>query len=286
MTERFIAGEPERLMTFLRRCLPEWKRTTLEERLRAGCVRVNGEVVTRNDLLAARDEVVVSGTGEAARPRSIGLPIVYADDALIAVDKPAGLLSVSTDRQRERTALAIVRESLSRAGRPARLWPVHRLDRETSGVLLFAQSREAQEAVQARWSEARKRYLALVEGHPRPKDGVIDRPLFEDQSLNVRVGESPQAKPARTRYSTQEVLPHRALLEIELDSGRRHQIRAHLAWLGHPIVGDPRYGTKAPRMGLHASSLVLMHPHDGRELVLEAPPPAAFAALVRSSAQP
>jgi 23S rRNA pseudouridine1911/1915/1917 synthase len=137
-------------MTLLRRRLSSWKRKTLEQRLMAGCVRVNGEVVTRNDLLAAGDEVVVAGADEAAGPRPGGLPVLYEDDALIAVNKPAGLLSVSTDRQTGRTALARVRDSLSRPGLPARLWPVHRLDRETSGVLLFAKTREAQKAVQER----------------------------------------------------------------------------------------------------------------------------------------
>jgi 23S rRNA pseudouridine1911/1915/1917 synthase len=117
-----------------------------------------------------------------------------------------------------------------------------------------------------------------------PADGVIDQPLFEDKSLNVRVGERPEAKSARTRYFTRQEIGRRTLLEVEIDTGRRHQIRAHLAWLGHPIVGDARYGTKGPKLGLHALSLSVMHPDDGRELVLEAPPPAAFNALLRSSA--
>lgn len=285
MTERLHADKPERLIAFLRRRLPDWKRKTLEQRLQSGCVRVNGETVTRNDLLAADDEVVVTGHDEAQVQRPGGLPVLYADDALIAIDKPAGLLSVSTDLESDRTALALVRASLSRPGFTARLWPVHRLDRETSGVLLFAKSREAQQTVQERWSEARKRYLALVEGRPVPASGVVDQPLFEDKSLNVRVGNHPEAKAACTRYSTRQELGRRTLLEVELDTGRRHQIRAHLAWLGHPIVGDPRYGTKGPSMGLHAQSLSFVHPHDDRELILEAPLPAAFLALVRSSAK-
>ncbi len=285
MTERLLVDKPERLIAFLRRRLPDWKRKTLEQRLQSGCVRVNGETVTRNDLLAADDEVVVTGQDQATSPRTGGLPVLYEDEVLIAVDKPAGLLSVSTDLESERTALALVRDSLSRPGSSARLWPVHRLDRETSGVLLFAKSREAQQAVQERWSEARKRYLALVEGRPVPADGVIDQPLFEDKSLNVRVGKHPEARAARTRYFTRQEVGRRTLLEVELDTGRRHQIRAHLAWLGHPIVGDPRYGTKGPSMGLHAHSLSFVHPYNDRELILEAPPPAAFHALVRSSAK-
>ena len=135
-------------------------------------------------------------------------------------------------------------------------------------MLLLATSREVQKAVQDRWGEARKRYLALVEGRPVPADGVVDQPLFEDKRLNVRVGEHPEARSARTRYFTRQELGRRTLLEVELDTGRRHQIRAHLAWLGHPVVGDSRYGTKGPRLGLHALSLSVMHPHDGRELTL------------------
>jgi 23S rRNA pseudouridine1911/1915/1917 synthase len=285
VTERLLADKPERLLALLRRCLPGWKRKTLEQRLLAGCVRVNGETVIRNELLAVGDEIVVAGEAEGAGPRPGGLPVLYEDDVLIAVDKPAGLLSVATDRQHDRTALALVRDSLSRPGLPAGLWPVHRIDRETSGVLLFAKTREAQRAVQERWSEARKLYLALVEGRPMPADGVVDQPLFEDKRLNVRVGDHPGAQSARTRYSTRREIGSRTLLEVELETGRRHQIRAHLAWLGHPVVGDSRYGTKGRRLGLHALSLSLAHPHDGRELVFEAPPPAAFNALLRSSAE-
>lgn len=284
MSERLLVDEPARLLDFLRRRLPDWKRRTLEGRLRAGCVRVNGATVSKNHVLAPGDEVLVVGHDEAEDPPPVphGLAVLYADDHLVAIDKPAGLLSVSTERQRERTALAIVRDSLSRSGKPARLWPVHRLDRETSGVLLFAKSREACDIVQAAWTEARKVYLAIVEGRPEPESGVIAEPLWEGQGLEVRVGQHRDAKPARTRYAALETRGDRTLLEVGLDTGRRHQIRAHLAWLGHPVVGDPRYGAAAgSRMGLHALRLVVAHPSDGRELVLEAPPPRAFLALLR-----
>jgi 23S rRNA pseudouridine1911/1915/1917 synthase len=280
MTELLVADKPERLITLLRRCLPGWKRKTLEQRLLAGRVRVNGAIVTWNDLLVAGDQVVVAGQDGGEGPRPGGLPVLYEDDVLIAVDKPAGLLSVSTDRGGERTALAVVRDSMSRSGLSA-LWPVHRIDRETSGVLLFAKSREVQQSVQERWSEVRKRYLALVEGRPTPPDGVVDQPLFEDKRLNVRVGEQPESKSARTRYRTRQELGGRTLLDVELETGRRHQIRVHLAWLGHPVVGDARYGTKGPTLGLHALSLCLVHPNDGRELIIEARPPAAFNRLLR-----
>jgi 23S rRNA pseudouridine1911/1915/1917 synthase len=207
-----------------------------------------------------------------------GLTLLHVDDDLVAIDKPTGLLSVSTDDERDRTALAMLRAQLP----PAKdgPWPAHRIDRETSGVLLFARSRAMRDAVQAAWGDVEKDYAAVVDGHPEPADGVIDRPLWEDGNLRVRVGDHPDARPARTRYRTVERGPARALLEVGLDTGRKHQIRAHLAWLGHPIVGDDRYGTKGPRLCLHAQRLALRHPRDGRPLVLEAAVPREFAAVL------
>lgn len=262
---------------------PTWSRNTLRQRLRLGCVQVNGLVVSRHDhLLAGGDvvEIVAKEHGEAARERVQAPPVLFVDDDLIAIDKPVGLLSVATEEQREGHALALVRASLSRPGHPAQLWPVHRLDRETSGVLLFARSREICDAVQADWASTEKAYLAVVERHPEPPDGTIDAPLWEDENLRVRVGPHDGSKPARTHYRTQRTTRDRALLEVRLDTGRKHQIRAHLAHLGHPIVGDARYGRRDARLGLHSLRLVLPHPRDGRQLVIVAAPPAAFLALL------
>lgn len=283
MSERLRADGPAPLLEFLALRLPGWSKNTLRQRLDLGCVQVNGTTVTRRDhALCPGDEVTVVARGEGA-PVARGtseFPTLFVDDELVAIDKPAGLLSVSTGRSDERTALALVRTALSRPGRPARLWPVHRLDRETSGVLLFARTPQARAAVQGDWRAVRKLYLAIVEGHPAPSEGVIEAPLWEDRDLNVRVGDGPAAKPARTRYRTLEFAPTRTLLEVELDTGRRHQIRAHLAHLGHPVAGDERHGTAGARLGLHAFRLALAHPRDGRALALEAPPPRAFRALL------
>ena len=278
MSERLVVDEPLRLLAFLRKALPDWKRSTLEQRIRAGCVTVNGSTRTRNDVLVVGDEVNVVGRSDspAAKALPAGIRIVYEDKDLVAIDKPAGLLSVSSAAEKERTALALLREHLSTPRQPMRLWPVHRIDRETSGVLLFAKSADAREQLQSEWDTTRKFYLALVEGRPDPPSGVVDRPLWEDRNLFVHVGAHATAKDARTRYATLETRAARTLLEVELDTGRRHQIRAHLAWLGHPIVGDPRYGSAGPRMGLHALRLIVRHPLDGRELALEAPAPKAL----------
>lgn len=283
MTARLDVDRDGQLLAFLKQRLDGWGANTLRERLKKRCVRVNGEVVTRGDQrLVAGDKVEVGDREEEsgdARGGS-GLTRLYEDEHLIAIDKPAGLLSVSTDRQKTRTALALLRRSLSTSDRPPRLWPVHRLDRETSGVLLFARSREVRDELQSNWDQTRKYYLAIVDGHPKPADGVIDLPLWEDKSLNVRVGGGRGSRDARTRFRTLKRGRRRALLEVELLTGRRHQIRSHLASIGHPIIGDPRYGGAGPRMGLHALSLTVTHPVDDRELTFEAPMPKVFQAIL------
>lgn len=279
MSERLRASEPLRLLAFLRKALPGWKRSTLEQRIRAGCVTVDGHVWTRNDVVAVGAQVIVGDHADAVdtRPLPAGMALLHEDDELVAIDKPAGLLSVATDGEKERTALALLRERLSEPRHTVRLWPVHRIDRETSGVLLFAKSADVQRALQSAWTEAHKTYVALVDGRPDPAQGVIDEPLFEDRALFVRVGRGPDAKEARTRYRTLAAGARRSLVEVELDTGRKHQIRAHFAWLGCPVTGDDRYGTRAERLFLHALRLDVPR-SDGSRLVVEASAPRTFRA--------
>ncbi|MHC5065944.1 MAG: pseudouridine synthase [Planctomycetota bacterium] len=282
MSERLQVDEPATLLAYLLSRLQGWNRNTIKNRLRLGCIVVNEEAVHRHDHpLQTGDQIEIraqaAGTGPN-RPRSRLTPI-YQDDHLVAINKPAGLLSVSTDEKEKRTALALLRESLSRPGRPAGLWPVHRIDRETSGVLLFARSKELCKSIQSRWPEAEKIYLAVVEGQPEPAAGVIDQPLWEDRDLRVHVGTGEGSRDARTRYKTLESDPAHSLLEVQLDTGRRHQIRAHLAEIGHPVVGDERYGTAGPRLALHALRLTIPWSLGADSLVFEAPIPKGFASL-------
>ena len=288
MSERLRVDEPTPLLRFLEAHLGGWSRKAVKERLRLGCVQVNGVATTKHDHpLGPGDEVLVRAKGDAAAPRvaPAGFTTLHEDDDLIAIDKPAGLLSVATDKEADRTALAMVRDSMTgpRARQRVKLWPVHRLDRETSGVLLLARSREMCKALQRSWSSADKEYLAVVSGHPSPPEGAIDQPLWEDPSLNVRVGGGPGSRDARTRFRTRITGPERALLEVRTDTGRRHQIRVHLAHIGHPIVGDKRYGRPGTgsRLGLHALRLEVTDPRTGERLGIEAPPDAKLLALVR-----
>jgi 23S rRNA pseudouridine1911/1915/1917 synthase len=283
MTDRLTVKERTTLMPFLGSRLVGWSRNTIKQRLRSGCVTVNGEQVTRHDHeLLAGDQVLVTASAQAAsgvRPR---LAILYRDRDLIAINKPAGLLSVGAPNSKEPHALGILRDQLSRRNRPLKLWPVHRIDRDTSGVLLFATSREEREAVMDEWNAAQKTYLAIVEGRPEPARGTIDQPLRLDPVIyQVHVGRHPEAKRAVTHFTTERYGGQRSLLRVGLETGRQHQIRAHLAWLGHPVVGDQRYGAAGPRMGLHALRLRITRSGTKKSLVFETPAPADFLTLLR-----
>lgn len=285
MSEKLRISTNGPLLVVLQGQLPSWSRKKLKERLRLGCVTVNGAEIRQHDFaVTAGDELQVlatsAGTVPHRRAPTRQLATLFRDDDFIAIDKPAGLLSVSTTREKHKTALARVRQAL---GPKARLWPVHRLDRETSGVLMFATSKEACDGMQALWGDAEKVYLAVVQGRVRPQEGVVDTALWEGENLRIHTGLNPpsHAKEARSRFKVLERRNDRTLVEVRLDTGRKHQIRVHLSSIGHPVVGDSRYGERDARMGLHAARLMVTHPLTGDRLDLSAEPPELFNRLLR-----
>lgn len=282
MSDKLHVTEATGLLAFLSTHLHGWARNKIKQRLQTGCVSVNGIAITQHDYaLKNGDLVEVSASAKATTSAPTQLEILYQDRDLIAINKPAGLLSVGTTKETQQHALAILRNQLSRRSQAVKLWPVHRIDRDTSGVLLFATSREIREAVMTKWEDAEKTYLAIVVGNPNPAQGTINQPLRLDEvEYRMHVGEHPDAKPAVTHYKTERTTNNRALLEVGLETGRQHQIRAHMAWLGYPVVGDPRYGTAGTRMGLHALRLKITKPGSSKTLVFETPAPSNFMALL------
>jgi 23S rRNA pseudouridine1911/1915/1917 synthase len=283
MSDRFTVKAGTTLLPFLTAQLQGWSRSRIKQRLKGGCVSVNDEQVTRHDHgLLEGDHVIVEASARGASGGQSRLEILYEDRDLIAINKPAGLLSVSSRINKQPHALGILRDQLSRRNRSIQLWPVHRIDRDTSGVLLFATSREMRESVMKGWKNAEKTYLAIVEGCPKPTTGTIDQPLRTDPVIyQMHVGPHPDAKRAVTHFTTERSVGRQTLLRVELETGRQHQIRAHLAWLGHPVVGDQRYGTAGTRMGLHALRLSVTKPGTKKRLVFETRAPADFLALLR-----
>jgi tRNA pseudouridine32 synthase/23S rRNA pseudouridine746 synthase/23S rRNA pseudouridine1911/1915/1917 synthase len=202
------------------------------------------------------------------------------------VNKPAGLLTTATERERERTAHHILTEYIRRGcGRSLKnLYLVHRLDRDTSGTLIFAKSEETKLRLQDRWKETKKTYLAVVYGKCEKSSDTITSYLAEDRAYNVyETDNSSQGKLSHTAYTVLKVTRGLTLLSVDLLTGRKNQIRVHLAGRGHPIVGDIKYGRENdphPRMALHARSLSFRHPRTGETLTVEAEIPEFFATLV------
>lgn len=266
------------LLPFLLTALAPMNRTRVKQLLTHGRIHVNGKAITRHDhAVKPGDQITVDRT--PPRPASL-LPIVYEDESLVVIDKPDGLLTVATEAEKVVTAFRLLEANMTT--RPA---VVHRLDRETSGLLLFAKSQAIREQLQAAWDRVEKTYLAVVTGTPKPPGGVIDNYLTEGKSLRVTASTmmKPGAKRAVSRYRVVKSGKDYSLVEVVIETGRKHQIRVHLSGLGHPVIGDKVYGsTQNPvhRLGLHAHRLTFDHPVTGKRITVESPLPASLSRIV------
>jgi 23S rRNA pseudouridine1911/1915/1917 synthase len=234
--------------------------------LTAGRVRVNG-AVARDGRQPVADADVVELSGERRPPFPTALRRVYEDDHLVVVDKPPGLLTIATERERFRTAYRLLWDYLAAATRGGRPFVVHRLDRDTSGLLVVAKSPAVKDALQDQFRARRveRIYVAVVEGRVAAGTGML-------------VG-LVDGREALTRYRVLERRRDATLLELSLGTGRRHQIRLQLAELGHPIVGDQLHGRRRGPIGrlcLHATRLGFVHPVTGAPLRFVSAPPATF----------
>jgi tRNA pseudouridine32 synthase/23S rRNA pseudouridine746 synthase/23S rRNA pseudouridine1911/1915/1917 synthase len=214
------------------------------------------------------------------------LTLLYEDQDVIVIAKPVGLLTIGTERDKSRTVHAILNDYV-RKGNPKsrhRVYVVHRLDRDTSGVLIFAKSEATKQYLQEHWTETEKCYLAVVYGKLVPPAGTISSYLTENSALRVFSTPDPAAgKLAQTEYTTLRETRGFSLLAIKLLTGRKHQIRVHLSEKGHPIVGDTKYGKAGdghPWLALHAQSLSFTHPGSGERLTFTTPVPDYFVKLL------
>lgn len=220
------------------------------------------------------------------RSLPLGLAILHEDRDILIADKPAGLLTIATDRDKERTAFYILTDYVRKgcAKSRNRVFIVHRLDRETSGLLIFAKTEEAKFRLQSQWDETKKTYLAVVHGQPKKRADTIATYLAENKDLMVFSTADPaKGKLARTTYRVLRETKDYALLEVDLLTGRKNQIRVHLAGIGHPIVGDKKYGQGQPpypRLALHARAITFNHPFSGQPMTFTAKVPSHFNKLV------
>jgi len=219
-----------------------------------------------------------------------GVPVIYEDHDIIVVDKASGLLTVSTDRPRENTAYFLLTDYVRKGDPKSRkqVFIVHRLDKDTSGVIVFAKTESAKRFLQDEWSNFQKTYFAVVHGILDKKEDVITSYLAENAAYNMYSVRDPAlGKLAKTGYKVLSESNKYSLLEIELQTGRKNQIRVHLAEKGHHVVGDKLYGRKEPRsikrLALHAASLSLKHPFSKEDMTFDSRMPAYFRSLMQES---
>jgi len=264
----------------LRQLFPDASGRSFKHWLESGRVEVNGRVCRDGRVAVdARDRVELGGRGRPPFPKGLGL--VYQDEAIVVVDKPSRLLTVASEREHDRTAYRLLWNYLQAQRPRARPFIVHRLDRETSGLLVFAKSPEAKQHLQAQFAAraVERTYRALVKGHVRQESGSLESRLVEDRSLRVRVTHRAAGRTAVTRYRVLSRGQDTTLLELSLGTGRRRQIRVQLAAIGHPIVGDREHGGPggpSRRLCLHATRLGFVHPATGKAVRFESAPPSAW----------
>ena len=282
----YFVREPMELMEFLASKMPQASRTKLKSLLTKRVIFVDNVITTQYNLpLQPGMKVQISRDKHTHEFRSNLLRIVYEDAYLIVVEKREGLLSVGTERERERTASTILNEYLRRQDRRSRVYVVHRLDRDTSGLMMFAKDEKTQHTLRDNWHELvfDRRYVAVVTGEMERDRGTVhswltDRTLYVHSSPVDDGG-----KESVTHYRTIKRTKGLSLVELHLETGRKNQIRVHMQDLGHPVVGDGRYGLEdfnpIGRLALHAFKLCFHHPVTGEEMRFETPYPAEFKKL-------
>lgn len=216
-----------------------------------------------------------------------GIRIIHEDDDILAVEKPSGLLTMGTGKDKTRTAYFILTDYVRKGYAKSRkhIFIVHRLDRDASGILVFAKNIRAKQRLQEAWEKTKKKYLAVVHGRLKKKKGTISTHLAENKAHVVySTPDTAKGQLSHTAYRTLKETKAFSLLEIDLLTGRKHQIRVHLSELGHPIVGDRKYGKGDEgkiRLALHAKSLSFKHPSTGKLLTFTTDYPDYFYKLVK-----
>jgi 23S rRNA pseudouridine1911/1915/1917 synthase len=265
-------------------------RGAAERLVSVGAVLVDGEARGKSHRLAGGEEIEIEfPAAPLAEPAATvpQLTVAYADDHLLVVDKPAGVVVHPAPGHAGGTLAQALAAAGAAGGEDDRPGIVHRLDRDTSGLLVVARSPETYEQLQrlVRQRELTREYLALVVGRPRSRRGTIDAPVGRDRHDRLRHSlDTDTPRSAVTHFELEELLPGHALLRVRLETGRTHQIRVHLAAIDLPVAGDPTYGVAGDlgleRQFLHAARLAFTHPVTGEQVDLSSPlPPDLTAAL-------
>ena len=281
-------AEESTLMQCLEAKLTDHKRTAIKALMKYNQVALNSMPTSQFDQpVHVGDTLSVNFTRPFVVFSHPRIKLVYEDNDIIVINKGSGILSVSTDNVKDGTAYSILRDYLKKKDPRLMLFVVHRLDRDTSGLMMFAKNVEAKEAMQHHWNNMvlGRRYVAVVEGKVEQEEGVVKSYLAETSQFEVYSTQNPdEGQLAITRFKRLQCNNGYSLMELSLDTGRKNQIRVHMKDLGHPIVGDRKYGAKASpihRLGLHARTLHFAHPVTKKEMLFETPIPSRFLSLLK-----
>ncbi len=285
---KFLVSEPAELMKFLMEKIPDQARNNIKSILTHRQVTVDDKVVTQyNHPLQPGQEVVVNWSLVRNEARDRNLKIIYEDSDIIVINKPAGLLSMASDEEKIFTAYHNLTDYVRKYNPDNRIFIVHRLDRDTSGVMLFAKKEWAKHALQDAWKDilVDRAYIAIVQGRVKEEEGTVKSWLKETKSrLMYSSAIKGDGQEAITHYRVLQSTSKYSLLEIRLETGRKNQIRVHMQDVGHSIIGDKKYGsTTNPigRLGLHAHVLAFKHPVSGEIMRFETEIPKKFSSLFR-----
>ena len=263
------------------------KNNKIKSYLQHQLVKLNDEIITQyNHPVKKGDKIEINPDTSEEEKRFRDLSIVYEDDDLIVIDKREGLLSISTGKENNRTAFRILSNYIKRDDSSNLLFVVHRLDRETSGLMMFAKNEKTKSLLQDNWHDlvTERAYLAVIPGKPEPWSGSITSYLYESKALIVYSSQDPEkGQQATTHYKIVKGKKEFTLMRVWLETGRKNQIRVHMKDLGHPIIGDKKYGSALNpigRLGLHAWILNFTHPTTGEEMQFKTAIPKKFNRLV------
>jgi 23S rRNA pseudouridine1911/1915/1917 synthase len=282
----FVVEQNALLLEYLFAKITNKSKNNIKSLLARGNVLVNGKVITQyNYQLHKKQTVIIKWGIIQDEKRQENIDIIYEDDDMIVINKPAGLLSISTEDDKERTAYHMVMEYVKHRNSQGRVFIVHRLDRDTSGVLLIAKNEKTKFTLQDKWNDivTTRGYIAIVEGKLDKTSGTIKSWLKETTTQLVYSSHKPgDGKEAVTHYNVLKDNDRYSLLDIKIDTGRKNQIRVHMKDIGHYVIGDKKYGSQTnplKRLGLHANILEFQHPITKKIMHFEAPMPKEFRKL-------
>lgn len=283
--KEFKVHEDCELLQFLYSKFPKLSKNAVKSILSGHYVSVDGAPVTQYNLKLTKEDTVIVSKQRISKKTRKDLPIIFENEEIIVINKPSGLLSVASDTEKGRTAYRIVNDYVQQKDKHNRIYVVHRLDEDTSGVLMFAKNPKIRDILQKNWNEIilSRGYYAVIEGNINPKDGkLVD--YLKENSLNLMyvTNDKNNGKKCITNYKTIMSNKNYSLLDVDIETGRKNQIRVQLGHRGHYVIGDDKYGEPSNplnRLGLHAYKLKFIHPLSKKLIEFVAPMPEEFKKL-------